>query len=156
MRFSDTMLGAIFLLSGVALAWYSYRLPAIPGQDYGAATFPLFIGLGMIGCSMCLIYTGVRGASEPFVYYAEHLRSPRALAGAAATILLIVFYILFSRRIGFIPSAGIIGFAMFLILKVHPAKAAILAIVAAFACDFIFRKMLLVPLPFGIMPRLPW
>lgn len=156
MRFSDKMLGAIFLLAGIALAWYSYRLPTIPGQQYGAATFPLFIAIAMIACSAKLIYSGARNGTVPPIQLSEEIRSPRALAGATATILLIVFYILFSRSLGFIPTAIVIAFSMFLILKVHPAKAAILAIIAAFVCDFIFRTMLLVPLHSGIMPRLPW
>lgn len=156
MRFSDKMLGAMFLLAGIALAWYSYELPPIPGQQYGAATFPLFIALGMIACSAKLIYTGIRSETAPLIQLSDEMRSPRALAGAAATILLIVFYILFSRSLGFIPTAIIVAFSMFMILKVHPAKAATLAVIAAFVCDFIFRTMLLVPLTFGIMPRLPW
>jgi putative tricarboxylic transport membrane protein len=156
MRLSDATLGAIFLLMGISLAWYSFGLPTIPGQNYGAATFPLFIAMGLIGCSARLLYTGIRYGGEPPVILSDQLKSARALAGAAATIILVVFYILFSRRLGFIPTATLIAFAMFLILKVHPAKAAIIAVIAAFVCDFIFRTMLLVPLPFGLVPRLPW
>lgn len=156
MRFSDQMLGAIFLLAGIALAWYSYSLPAIPGQQYGAATFPLLIALGMIACSAKLLYSGLRSGTEPLIQLSGQMRNPRALAGVVTTILLILFYILFSRAIGFIPTAIIIAFTMFTVLKVPIAKAAILAIIAAFVCDFIFRTMLLVPLPSGIMPRLPW
>ena len=156
MRFSNVMLGAIFLVFGIALGWYSLGLPDIPGQEYGAATFPQFISIGLISCSLRLLYTGMRSAREPLVYVPEELKSPRALAGATATILLVVFYILFSRSLGFIPTAVIISFIMFLIFKVKPPKAAFIAVLAAFACDFIFRTMLLVPLPFGLMPRLPW
>lgn len=156
MRFSNVMLGAIFLVFGIALGWYALGLPAIPGQEYGAATFPLFISIGLIACSLRLLYTGMKSVKEPFVYVREELRSPRALAGATATIFLVVFYILFSRSLGFIPTAIIISFIMFLILRVKPPKAALVAVLAAFACDFIFRTMLLVPLPFGLMPRLPW
>jgi putative tricarboxylic transport membrane protein len=156
MRFNDAALGAIFLVGGISLAWYSFGLPSIPGQSYGAATFPLMIATGLILCSTKLLYSGILRSSEPLIYLPQEVKSPRALFGVAATILLVVFYILFSRRLGFIPSAMIVTFSMFLILKVHPVKAVVLAIVAAFACDFIFRTMLLVPLPFGIMPRLPW
>ncbi|OHV82897.1 tripartite tricarboxylate transporter TctB family protein [Rhizobium sp. LCM 4573] len=156
MRFSDTTLGAIFLLAGISLAWYSFNLPAIPGQNYGAATFPLFIATGLVGCSVRLLYTGIRQGSEPLVFLSDQFRSPRRLAGVATTLLLILFYIFFVQVLGFIPTAIIITLVMFLILKVHPAKAVILAILAALLCDFIFRTMLLVPLPFGIVPRLPW
>jgi putative tricarboxylic transport membrane protein len=156
MRFSDAALGLIFLVAGISLALYSYGLPSIPGQNYGAATFPLLISVGIIGCSARLLYTGIRQGGEPLVYLATEVKSVRAVLGVAATVLLIVFYIYFAHRLGFIPTASIITFSMFLILKVHPMKALILTVIAAFACDFIFRTMLLVSLPIGIMPRLPW
>lgn len=119
-------------------------------------TFPLFIALGMVVCSAKLIFTGIRSGTGPLIEFPDEMRNPRALAGVAATILLILFYIFFSRSLGFIPTAIVVSLSMFLILKVHPGKAAMLAVVAAFACDFIFRTMLMVPLPSGIMPRLPW
>jgi putative tricarboxylic transport membrane protein len=156
MRFSDVTLGAIFLIIGLALGWYSLGLPAIPGQQYGAATFPLFISAGLIACSLRLLYTGIRSGNAPLVYIPEEFKDARAVLGALVTILLVVFYILFSRTLGFIPTAVIISFVMFLIFRVKPITAAVIAVVAAFACDFIFRTLLLVPLPFGPMPRLPW
>lgn len=156
MRFSDTTIGAVFLLAGVLLAWYSFTLPAIPGQDYGAATFPILIALGLVTCSARLLYTGIRQGNEPLVFLSHEVRNPRRLAGVVATLLLVLFYIFFVQLVGFIPTAIIITLSLFLILKVYPLKAVILAILAAFVCDFIFRTMLLVPLPFGIVPRLPW
>ncbi|HEV7437515.1 MAG TPA: tripartite tricarboxylate transporter TctB family protein [Pseudorhizobium sp.] len=156
MRFSDTTLGAVFLLAGISLAWYSFNLSAIPGQNYGAATFPLLIAAGLVGCSARLLYTGIRQGSEPWICLSDQVRNPRKLAGVVATLLLVLFYILFVQALGFIPTAIFITLTMFLILKVPPAKAAILAVFAALLCDFIFRTMLLVPLPFGIVPRLPW
>lgn len=156
MRLSDSMLGAVFLVAGIALGWYSYELPSIPGQNYGASTFPLMIALGMIACSARLIYVGLRSGGEPSLFLSENLRNPRSLAAALTTILLIVFYILFSKGLGFIPTAFLVTFCMFLILRVSLLKAIVLAIVASLACDFIFRTLLLVPLPSGIMPRLPW
>jgi putative tricarboxylic transport membrane protein len=156
MRFNDTTIGAVFLLAGILFAWYSFNLPAIPGQDYGAATFPILISVGVIGCSLRLLFSGIKRSTEPWVFLSDEIKSPRALAGVAATLLLIVFYIFFAQVIGFIPTAFIVTFAMFLLLKVPLGKAVLLAGLAALSCDFIFRTMLLVPLPFGIVPQLPW
>lgn len=156
MRFNDTTIGAFFLVLGLALAWYSLELPAIPGQNYGAATFPLLISAGLIGCSTRLLYSGIRNGTEPWLFLADDVKSSRALAGVAVMLLLVIFYIFFADIFGFIPTAIMITFVMFLVLKVHATKAALIAVIAAFACDFIFRTMLLVPLPFGMVPRLPW
>lgn len=156
MRFSDTTIGAVFLLAGILLAWYSFKLPAIPGQEYGAATFPILIAMGFVGCSLRLLFSGIKQGDEPWILLSDEIKSPRALAGVAATVLLVLFYIFFAQLLGFIPTAFIVTLAMFLLLKVHVGKAIVLAVVAVFACDFIFRTMLLVPLPFGMVPRLPW
>lgn len=156
MRFSDTFLGVVFLLAGIALAWYSMTLPSIPGQDYGAATFPLFVAIGFMGCAARLIVVGLKETNGSWLNVSEDVKSSRALFGIAVTIGLILFYIFFSHVIGFIPTAFLVTLVMFLILDVPKPKAALLAIIAAFFCDFIFRTMLLVPLPFGIVPRLPW
>lgn len=156
MRFSDSVLGTAFLIAGLALGWYSFNLPAIPGQDYGAATFPTFIALGFIACSLRLIYAGRKQHGTSWLLITDEVKNTRALLGIAGTIGLILFYIFFSHAIGFIPTAFLVTFLMFLILSVPTTKAAIIAIIAAFACDFIFRTLLLVPLPFGIVPRLPW
>jgi putative tricarboxylic transport membrane protein len=53
-----------------------------------------------------------------------------------------------------------VSFAMLLVLfrllSVSWGKAIFFAVAATLATDYVFRSLLLVPLPFGVMPRLPW
>lgn len=157
MRLSDTWLGLISLAAAVSLGWYAAGLPTIPGQNYGPAAFPTMISVGFFLCSVALLYQGYRRprlASEAELPLWQ--TNPRGLAGVGLTAGLIIFYILAAKPLGFIPVAILVTFAMFVLLKVPVLKALIIAIIAAFVCDFLFRTMLLVPLPQGLMPRLPW
>jgi putative tricarboxylic transport membrane protein len=78
------------------------------------------------------------------------------MVAVLTTIGLVLAYILFARQIGFIPMMVGILVIMFWLLRVPLWQTLPIAIVAALVIDYVFRSLLLVPLPFGIMPRLPW
>lgn len=156
MRFSDTMLGTVLLLLGASIAIYARTLPAVPGQQYGAAAFPTLIGLAMIGCALLLFAKGWQAGSVPLVARTEWTRQPGALLAVAITIVCIAAYILLARRIGFVPMSVAILIVLFRSLSVSWGKTVFFAVAATLVTDYVFRSLLLVPLPFGIMPRLPW
>ncbi|TYR30061.1 tripartite tricarboxylate transporter TctB family protein [Mesorhizobium microcysteis] len=156
MRLSDTMFGVLLLLFGVAVGLYAQTFPDIPGQRYGAAAFPTAIAIGFAGCGLAMLVRGLRTASGPLFTRTEWTRKPGALTSVLVTILCVVAYILLARRVGFIPMAVVILIVLFRMLRVPWWQSLLLAVLAAFACDYVFRSILLVPLPFGLMPRLPW
>lgn len=156
MRFSDTMLGTVLLIFGLAVGIYSQTFPDIPGQRYGAAAFPTAIAIGFAACGLTMLVRGLRAAGTPLIMRTEWTRKPGALLSVLVTILCVVAYVLFARRLGFIPMTTLILVVLFRMLKVPWWQTAVFAVVTAFACDFVFRSILLVPLPFGIVPRLPW
>lgn len=156
MRFSDTMLGAVLLVLGAAIATYARTLPAVPGQQYGAAAFPTLIGLAMVGCALILFVKGWQAGSVPMIARTEWTRQPGALVAVAVTILCIVAYIFLARSIGFVPMSVAILIVLFRLLSVSWGKTALFAVAATLVTDYVFRSLLLVPLPFGVMPRLPW
>lgn len=156
MRFSDTMLGAMLLILGIAVTLYARTLPAVPGQQYGAAAFPMLIGLAFVCCALILIVQGLRVRSVPLVSFTEWTRQPGALMAVGVTILCIIAYMLLARRVGFIPVSAAILVVLFRLLSVSWGKTIFFAVVATLVTDYVFRSLLLVPLPFGMMPRLPW
>ena len=156
MRFSETMLGAMLLILGIAVTAYARTLPAVPGQQYGAAAFPMLIGLAFVCCALILIVQGLRARSAPLVSFTEWTRKPGALMAIAVTILCIIAYMLLARRIGFLPVSIAILVVLFRLLSVSWGKTIFFAVVATLVTDYVFRSLLLVPLPFGMMPRLPW
>jgi putative tricarboxylic transport membrane protein len=156
MRFSDSMLGGALIVFAVALAGYSWTFPAIPGQLYGAATFPIVIAIGFAGCGIALAVRGLTERGVPLVARTEWTRRPGAIPAVLTTIALVVIYILFARRVGFIPMMMALLIVMLAMLRVPWWQTIPLAIVTTLVIDFVFRSFLLVPLPLGIMPRPPW
>lgn len=156
MRFSETMLGAMLLILGIAVATYARTLPAVPGQQYGAAAFPTLIGLGFVCCALILLVQGYRSRPTPLISLTEWTRQPGALVAVGITIACIVAYMYLARRVGFVPVSIAILIVLFRMLSVSWGKAIFFAITATLITDYVFRSLLLVPLPFGMMPRLPW
>jgi hypothetical protein len=157
MRFSDTMLGALLVAFGLAAGLYSQSFPDIPGQRYGAAAFPVAISIGFVACGLVLLVRGARAAVRvPLIARTDWTRKPGALPAVLVTILCVVTYILLARPLGFIPTAALILVVLLRLLGVPWLQTLIVAIATALVCDFVFRSLLLVPLPFGVMPRPPW
>lgn len=156
MRFSDTMLGAVLLAFGLAAGLYSQSFPDIPGQRYGAAAFPVVISIGLVACGLVLLVRGYRTAPVPLITRTEWTRKPGAMLAVVVTVLCVIGYILLARPLGFIPTSALVLVVLLRLLQVPWWQTALIAIGTALVCDFVFRSVLLVPLPFGVMPRPPW
>ncbi len=155
MRLGDTMLGGLLLAFAAALAGYSQTFPAIPGQTYGAATFPTAVAIGLAGCGAMLLVGGFR-AGHRHVEAAEWMLDRRAVVSVALTVLAVIGYILLAPRLGFLPVMAVMLLGLFLLLRVHWLLAIVVAVVATIAIHGLFSGFLLVPLPIGIFPRIRW
>ena len=163
MRFSDLRLGGILLLFAVVLGAYSFTFPAIPGQRYGAELFPQLVALGFGACAVALLLQSLRKAKsdpdaprEKLVSRTDWTLKPGAITAVLLTMALVVLYILFSERIGFLPAMGLLLLVLFRLLHVPWRTTLASTLLGSLGLDFIFRSLLLVPLPFGLLPYLPW
>jgi hypothetical protein len=156
MRFSDTMLGAVLVAFGLAAGLYSQSFPDIPGQRYGAAAFPVAISIGLVACGLVLLVHGLRTAPVPLITRTEWTRKPGAMLAVVVTVVCVIGYILLARPLGFIPTSALVLVVLLRLLRVPWWQTVLFAIGTALVCDFVFRSILLVPLPFGVMPRPPW
>lgn len=148
MRVNDAIAGLLFLVAGLAIALTAMRLPAMPGQPYGAATFPVLIGGGFVLVALVLIAQGLAGwRSLSGIQLHDWGRSPRALLRIALTVVVVILYILFSDSLGFVPSAFLALLALFLALGVGPLAAAGVAVLATLVIQQAFGVLLRVPLP---------
>ena len=148
MKIDDLGLGLLVLLASVAVLVSSLQFSPIPGQAYGADTMPRAIGLVGLALALTLIVRALRaGARVPRIARTDWARSPRALAGLALTVALVVGYVLLADRVGFIPVAFAVLLVLMLALGVRPVTALVVAIVAAFVIQAAFGRLLLVPLP---------
>lgn len=69
---------------------------------------------------------------------------------------LVVFYILVSTPLGFIPTAFITLTALFAVLGVRLALAPVLAAVLTMVVHYGFYSLLRVPLPWGVLTPWAW
>ena len=148
MRINDAIAGVLFLAFGLAIIAYSWQFPEMPGQPYGAATFPILIGSGFVLVSLVLIAKGIaEWRNLPRLEASDGGLSPRALARMTLTVLLVVLYIAFSDRIGFAASSFLVLVTLFLALQVRPITAVAIALIATLAIQQAFGVALRVPLP---------
>jgi putative tricarboxylic transport membrane protein len=151
-RVNDAITGVMLVLFALAMIAYTRTFPAMPGQDYGSALFPVLIGIGFIICGVILIVGGLaRRRTEPMFGGGEWLRSPHHVAGFLTMVGGLVFYILVSGWLGFIPTALLLLFGWLVLLRRRPASSLALALVVVLAVDYVFKSLLLVPLPLGLL-----
>ena len=157
MKLNDAVFGLLFMLLGGAVLAAIQGYPKIPGQPVGPALFPGLIAAGLCICGVLLVVTGVRHRAEQgWVVFDDWLRSPRHVAALAVLLGSVVFYILAADRLGFLPTAMLILLSLFLVLRVPPGRAVLVAVVAALVIHFAFYKLLRVPLPWGVLQGVAW
>jgi len=155
-KLNDAVFGLLLVVLGAAvLAVQGY--PKIPGQPVGPALFPGLIAAGLCICGVLLIASGWRArGDEPWLVWEDWVRSPRHVLAFAVLVGAILFYILVADRLGFLPTAALVLMALFLVLKVPPGRAVLIAAIAVLVVHFAFYKLLRVPLPWGVLQGVAW
>lgn len=155
MRLNDAVIGALLLAIALAILVTVQSYPTIPGQNVGPAAFPGTLAVLLAGCAVGLIARGWRQrAAQPWAVPGAWLRLPAPRRRFVVTLGVLLFYILVSDRLGFIPTAVIGLSAMFVVLGVRRAWVLPLALAATLVIHTVFYKGLKVPLPWGVL--LPW
>ena len=157
MKLNDAVFGLVLALLGAAVLAAIQGYPKIPGQPVGPALFPGLIAAGLCVTGVLLVAKGLRHrAQQPWVVWEDWVRSPRHVLGFATLVAVIVFYILASDWLGFLLTAPVVLAALFLVLRVPPARAVLIALVATLLVHFAFYKLLRVPLPWGVLKGIAW
>src|SRR3954465_7387254 len=157
MRINDAILGAVLLVFSLVVGLYARTFPAIPGQEYGASVFPTWISIALGLCSLVLIAGGLRQWAETgAVSLARWGPSGDHLRALTITIALVVFYILASTPLGFIPTAFIALAILFAMLGVRPLLVPVLAVGLTMVIHYGFYSLLRVPLPWGVLTPWAW
>ena len=157
MRLNDAIFGALLAALGALVLFAIRGYPTIPNQPVGPALFPGLIAVGLLVTGAVLLFRGWRARTQqPWVEWDEWVRSPRHIAAFALVVAGVVFYIVAADTLGFIPCSFAILMALFLVLRVRPGRAVVVAALATLAVHFAFYKMLRVPLPWGVLAPWAW
>ena len=159
MKVNDAISGIFFILFGVLIFYLTKDFPIMPGQKYGAGLFPRLIGCFMGLGGVALIIRGVstrKGA--PWVTIMDWVSSPRHVINFFLVIGVLIFYILVSDLLGFIPTAFICLFTLLVWLRgpVYWRSSIFISIIAVMVIQQFFGEFLRVPLPWGIVPIFGW
>ena len=149
MRVNDAITGFALLAFAIATFAYARTLPAIPGQDYGAAVFPMLVATGLAGCGALLIASGLRHW-QGAVVWDDWARTHHAWTKVAVVFALVLAYILAAPAIGFVPMSVLILLIFMMMMGVRWWIAAGVAVVATMLIQQTFG-WLRVPLPLGLL-----
>jgi putative tricarboxylic transport membrane protein len=158
-KVNDAVSGVVLIVLGAAIFIRTLNFPPMPGQNYNSALFPGIIAVLMGLSGVVLIVKGVAARREArAVAIADWMRSPAHVLNFALLIALLVFYILASSALGFLPSAFIILAVLMTRLRGRARLGSSLAIaaLATIAMQQFFGGLLRVPLPWGVIPPFSW
>jgi putative tricarboxylic transport membrane protein len=155
-RINDAVIGAVLVLFALAMMWHTRTFPAMPGQDYGPALFPVLIGIGFLITGLILIVSGLRRRkTEGWFAGGEWLRSRTHVARFVAVLGGLILYILVSAWLGFIPTALLLLFGWLVLFRDgKPVSSLVIALAVTLVVHYAFSQLLLVPLPLGILQPL--
>ncbi len=157
MRINDAIFGAVLIIFAIAEIAYTQTFPHLHGQDYGPDLFPVIIGGGLIVCGTILILKGaLQLKTEPLMALGDWAQDRNNIINLGLLVSSIVFYILFSNWLGFIPTSLLILTVLLVRLGTSLLTSIVISIATTFIIHTLFAKVLLVPLPWGILLPVAW
>jgi putative tricarboxylic transport membrane protein len=155
-RLNDAVIGFALVLFALAMILHTRTFPAMPGQDYGPALFPVLIGIGFLVTGAILIVSGLRRRrTEPLFGGGDWLRSGRHVINFLAVVGGLLLYILISDWLGFIlTSLLLLSGWLALFRGGKPLSSFAIALAVTLGVDYAFSQLLMVPLPLGVLQPL--
>jgi putative tricarboxylic transport membrane protein len=176
----DRLAGLGIGLLGAAVILTARTFPNVPGQDLGASTLPMIVGIGLVVCALMLVrrsFNAARYASageadrRPAVAVALAVgaqappapdeaplptidRGGERIGPPLTMLAAILVYVLLSERLGYPLVAPLTLMIALLALRVRLPRALAWSIGASLLVHLAFYKLLRVPLPWGIVPPL--
>lgn len=157
MRFNDAIFGIVLIVFAIAEIAYTQTFPRLHGQDYGPDLFPILIGIGLFVCGVILIVKGLaQRETSPMVAIGDWAEDKRNVVNLGLLLAGILFYILASDALGFIPTALLILTTLLVRLGTGWGASIVIAVATTLIIHTLFAKVLLVPLPWGILLPVAW
>lgn len=153
MKLNDAILGVFFLALAAAVLWQAQSMPRLSGQPYGAGTFPTIIAAMLAAGGLWLTVAGFRTRGVQAVFIAPWLRLPGAIMRVLAVPGFVIVYALFSRQVGFPLLVPPLLTAFLWLTTGRPLLSALVAVAATLAIWLLFARVLMVPLPLGILVK---
>jgi putative tricarboxylic transport membrane protein len=157
MRLNDAVFGVLLIVFAIAEIAYTRTFPSLHGQAYGPDLFPILIGVGFLITGAVLTLRGLaQRAGHTLLEVGAWAADRRNVVNFALVLLALLFYIAASDWLGFILTAFII---MLVLLKSFGSgwvAAVVIATLTTLCIHTLFARVLLVPLPWGLLQPVAW
>lgn len=155
MKLNDAILGAAFLALSLWIGISALAMPRMAGSAIGAGTFPLVVALMMAAGGLSLTLSGLKTwRSAPVAQLADWLDNRPALTRAGAAITFVLIYALLGEWIGFPLLVPAMMIALLWLTTGRPLASVILGCLISAGVWLLFARVLMVPLPLGLMSRI--
>jgi putative tricarboxylic transport membrane protein len=157
MRLNDAVFGGLLIVFAIAEIAYTRTFPSLHGQAYGPDLFPILIGVGFLITGAILTVQGLaQRAGQPLVEIGAWAADRRNVVNFALVLLALLFYIAASDWLGFILTAFVIMLVLLKSFGSGMVAALVIALVTTLGIHALFARVLLVPLPWGVLQPVAW
>jgi putative tricarboxylic transport membrane protein len=157
MRLNDAIFGVLLIVFAIAEIAYTRTFPSLHGQAYGPDLFPILIGVGFLITGAILTVQGLaQRAGHPLVEIGVWAADRRNVVNFALVLLALLFYIAASDWLGFILTAFIIMLVLLKSFGSGMVTALVVAVLTTLGIHTLFARVLLVPLPWGVLQPVAW
>jgi putative tricarboxylic transport membrane protein len=157
MRLNDAIFGVLLIVFAIAEIAYTRTFPSLHGQAYGPDLFPILIGVGFLITGAILTVQGLaQRAGQPLVEIGVWAADRRNVVNFALVLLALLFYIAASDWLGFILTAFIIMLVLLKSFGSGMVTALVVAVLTTLGIHTLFARVLLVPLPWGVLQPVAW
>jgi putative tricarboxylic transport membrane protein len=157
MRINDAVFGVILIVFAIAEIAYTRTFPSLHGQAYGPDLFPIMIGVGFLITGAMLTIQGLaQRAGQALLDVGPWADDRRNVVSFALVLLSLLFYIVASDWLGFIPTSFIIMLVLLKSLGSSLIAGVVIAALATLGIQALFARVLLVPLPWGLLQPVAW
>jgi putative tricarboxylic transport membrane protein len=157
MRLNDAIFGVLLIVFAIAEIAYTRTFPSLHGQAYGPDLFPILIGVGFLITGAILTIQGLaQRAVQPLVETGAWAADRRNVVNFALVPLALLFYIAASDWLGFILTAFIIMLVLLKSFGSGMVTALVIAALTTLGIHTLFARVLLVPLPWGVLQPVAW
>ena len=156
MRIADWVFGLILVIGAGIIFQQAAGFPAMPGQNYGPALVPSIVATGFMLCGLSLLWSGLRERA-PALALDPEARVPGRLFDWFLTIGMVIFTILVWDVLGFLITSTIALTALVARYRHgHFLTSLLTGVIGSLVIDWMFRRLLLVPLPLGPLASWMW
>lgn len=145
----DTWIGLVLIGAAIAALIEAWTFASVPGMQFGAWTFPVFVSIALGLCGAVLFIKSILGVKNKDDRATRRGIDAEAGIGFGLVIAAPVFYILFSDIAGFLLCSALIVLALSWWFWRGLKRCLALAVMVAPVTELIFAKTFSVPLPKG-------